>query len=122
MKKTLKTFPNIVTQEIMMQKVMVDAIVTTFVHNHDKFSKDAIIKKEFMTRLVQSLSKVKRPYTSTQLVTKHAFVTVVVSSNSKTSNRQKARLLNVHPKNVAMVVQHRESMKSSQDFLWSLSI
>jgi hypothetical protein len=40
-------------------------IVTTFVQNYDTFSKDAIIKKEFMIGLVLSSSEVKRPYTST---------------------------------------------------------
>jgi hypothetical protein len=65
MKKPLKTFPNIVTQKIVLQKVMVNPIVTTLVQNHDTFSKDANIEREFMTKLIQSLSEVKRPYTST---------------------------------------------------------
>jgi hypothetical protein len=122
MKKTLKAYPNIVTQEIVMRKVMANPIVTTFVENHDMFSKDAIIEREFMIGLVQSLSKVRRPYTLAQLATKHAFFTIVVNGNSKTSFKQKVRLLNVHPKNVAMAIQCRELMRSSRDFLWSLII
>ncbi len=89
MKKTLKTFPNIITQEIVMRKVMVDPIVTTLIQNYDTFFKDVIIERELMIGLVQSLSKVKRPYISAQLLTKHAFLITIVNSNSKTSLRQK---------------------------------
>jgi hypothetical protein len=64
MKKTLKAFPNIVTQEIMLWNIMDDPIVITLVQNHDTFFENAIIKRELVIGLIQSLSKAKRPYTS----------------------------------------------------------
>jgi hypothetical protein len=68
-----------------------------------KSSKDVIAKGDFLSGLVQSLSEVKLPNTVKKLTTKHAILTTLINSSSNTSIWPKARMLKMHPKNVAMV-------------------
>jgi hypothetical protein len=103
-----------------MRKVMVNLFVIRLVSNFCTIFKDAITKREFMTRLVQYSSKVERPYISTQIITKHVFLTTIVGNNSQTLSRQKVWLLNVHLQNLAKVAHCRELMNSAWGFLWSL--
>jgi hypothetical protein len=120
MKKTLQAFPNLVTKEEVRRKVMVDPFVIKLVSNFGIIFLNAITKRKLMTRLVQFFSKVKRPYTSTQLITKHIFFTIVLGNDSQTLSRQKVWLFNVHPRNLAKVAHHLESMNSARGFFWSL--
>ncbi len=72
--------------------------------------KVGVAKQEFLSKLFQSLSKVKHLCIPTKLATKHAILTIVVSFNSNFSIRQKAHLLNVRPRIVAMAIHHRHLM------------
>ncbi len=81
MKKILQAFPDLVTKEEVMKKVMVDPFIG-LVSNSSTIFKNAITKRELMTLLVQYLSEIKSPYTSTQLITKHVFLIVMVRNNS----------------------------------------
>jgi hypothetical protein len=96
-----------------MKKVMVNLFVIRLVSNFCTIFKDAITKREFMTRLVQYSSKVERPYISTQIITKHVFLTTILGNNSQTLSRQKVWLLNVHLQNLAKVAHCRELMNSA---------
>jgi hypothetical protein len=103
-----------------MMKVMVNRFVIGLVSNFGTIFKDAITKRKFITRLIQYLLEVKRPYTSTQLITKHVFLPIIMGNNSQTLSRQKVWLLNVHLQNLAKLAHRQESMNSARSFLWSL--
>ncbi len=60
-----------------------------------------IVEQELLSGLVQSLTKVKTSNSATKLATKHAILTSIMSSTSNISLRQKACVLNVHPRNVS---------------------
>ncbi len=106
----------------MIQGVYIDLVVKYVVPNIIRFSKDAIVKGEFLYGLVQFLSKVKLPNTMAKLATKHAILTTLVNFGLNTSVRQKVQILKVHPKNVAMVFHYLQLMNNSSGFAWSLSI
>ncbi len=69
----------------MIQGVYIDLVVKYVVPNIIKFSKDAIVKGEFLYGLVQFLSKVKLPNTMAKLATKHAILTTLVNFGLNTS-------------------------------------
>ncbi len=89
--RQLKIFPNVVTKEVVMQKVLSDPIVTDVVPNPNGASKDTIffIEKEVVFDIVQSLSKVKRTTSSTKLATKHAILIALVNASSITKHSNK---------------------------------
>jgi len=99
----LAPYSSVVAIEVVIQGVCVDQIVKYVIPNTTKSSKDVITKGDFLFRFVQSLSEVKLPNTVEKLTTKHAILTTLINSNSNTSIWPKARMLKVHPKNVAMV-------------------
>jgi hypothetical protein len=119
MKKTFQALLDLVTKEEVMKKVMVDPFIG-LVSKSSTIFKHVITKRMLVTMLVQYLSEAKRPYTSTQLITKHVLLIVVMSINSQTLSRQKVWLLNMHPQNFAKVVRCWELMNSVGGFLWSL--
>ncbi len=102
-----------------MKKVMVDPFIG-LVSNSSTIFKHIITNKDFMTMLIQYLLEAKRLCTSTQLITKHVFLIVVVGSNSQTLSGQKVWLLNMNSWNLAKVVHCGQSMNSVGGFLWSL--
>jgi hypothetical protein len=65
---------------------------------------------KLLSWVVQSLSEAKRPSSITKLAIKHAILMALVSSGSTTSLRQKTQLPKIHPRNITIVVHHRESM------------
>lgn len=72
--------------------------------------KVGVAKQDFLSKLFQYLSKVKHLCIAAKLATKHAILTIVVSFNSNFLIRQKAHLLNAHPRIVAMVIHRRHLM------------
>jgi len=79
--------------------------------------------QEVVSGLVQSLSEVKSINSNTNLATRHAIFTAVVSSGaSSVSQREKARLLQVHPRNLAMASKRRMALEAADEFAWVLSI
>ncbi len=72
---------------------------------------------KLLSWVVQSLSEAKRPSSITKLAIKHAILMALVSSGSTTSLRQKTQLPKIHPRNITIVVHHRESMWSTRNFL-----
>jgi hypothetical protein len=115
-------FPWLVARKAVMQRVLLNLIVVSSVPKHFKFSKQGVAEQRLLSDLVQSLTEVKRSNTRVKLATKHVILTVVVSTNSKSSLRQKALLLNVHPRNMHKVVECRKLISLSREFLWTLSI
>jgi len=94
---------SVVVREAVIQGVCADQIVKYVIPNTIKSSKDVITKGDFLSGLVQSLSEVKLPNTVEKFASKHAISTTLINSSSNTSIWPKARMLKVHPKNVAMV-------------------
>lgn len=72
--------------------------------------------------LLQSLSEVKTSKTKAHLATKHAILTAAVTSGSRVSARQTARLLGVHHRNVSMAAHRRATMVSEVHIQWTLSV
>ncbi len=108
MEKTLATFSSIFTKVLVMQKVMDDPIVKDVIPNLTGLVKDVIMQRELLSRVAQSLSEVKRLSSIMKLAPKHAILTALMNDGSTTSLRQKAQLLKVHPRNIAMAIFHRE--------------
>ncbi len=104
-----------------MQKVWSNLVITLHLPSTFQCVKD-VAKQELMSGLIQSLSEVKRLSIATKLVTKHEFFIVVMSLNLTSSNQFKAWLLNVHLRNLNMVVHQRHLMSFSREFWWSLSM
>lgn len=75
-----------------------------------------------MSSLLQSLSEVKTSKTKAHLATKHAILTAAVTTGTRVSARQAARLLGVHHRNVAMAAQRRATMVSEVHMEWTLSV
>jgi hypothetical protein len=64
------------------------------------------VKDEIIAGLVKSLEKVKRPCFATELATKHALLTTIVSSNGQSKSlRQRACALGVHHCNISYAMQ-----------------
>ena len=80
------------------------------------------IQSDILSGLKRSLSEVKAARTGAQLATKHAILTAVVSGSSSSSLRGQARLLEVHPRNIALAVARRKVMEESTVFKWTLSV
>jgi hypothetical protein len=76
----------------MLQKVWLNPNVgPTRISNPTGGSyKVGVAKREFLSRLVQSLSKVKQLCITSKLTTKHAILTTVVSFSSNFLIKQKA--------------------------------
>jgi hypothetical protein len=108
--KTLVAFLSILTNGLVMRKVIDDPIVKDVIPDMMGLAKDALVEKNLLLGVVHSLFDVKRPNTNVKLVTKHAILTTLVNGGSTSSLRQKTRLLKVHPRNITMVVHHRELM------------
>jgi hypothetical protein len=92
-------------------------------------SKELKASQEVVAGLVQSLSKVKHSNSKVKLVTKHAILTAAVSSESgsvsgsgSVSQRQRARLLYIHPRNLILATKQRTAMDSTMEFAWVLSV
>lgn len=79
-------------------------------------------RETIVSSLLQSLSEVKTSKTKAHLATKHAILTAAVTNPQRVSARQTARLLGVHPRNVAMATQRRATMVSSVHMEWTLSV
>jgi hypothetical protein len=75
-----------------------------------------------MSGLVQLLSEMKRSRSSMKLATKHAILSTIVNDHLTNSLKHKAWFMNIHPRNITMAMKHMESMRSSNLFLWGLSI
>lgn len=69
-------------------------------------------RERIVSSLLQSMSEVKTSKTKAHLATKHAILTAAVTTGTQVSARQTARLLGVHPRNVAMATQRRTTMVS----------
>lgn len=109
-------------QEAVLRAVWSNPMTTTPLPPSCRLSVQGLAEKEIMAGLVQSLSEVKNSKSRAHLVTKHTILTAAVSSMASTSDRQKARLLGVHPRNVRLAVQRRGSMESSDQIAWTLSV
>jgi hypothetical protein len=83
--KTLATFPSIFTKVLVMQKVMDDPIVRDVIPNPIRLAKDVVVQRELLSRVAQSLSKVKRPSNITKLATKHVILMALMNNGSTTS-------------------------------------
>ena len=79
-------------------------------------------RERIVSSLLQSLSEVKTSKTKAHLATKHAILTAVVTTGTQVSTRQTARLLGVHPRNVAKATQRRATMVSEVHMEWTLSV
>ena len=76
---------------------------------------------DILSGLKQSLSEVKFARTTVELATKHAILTTLVSGSSTSSLRGQARLLQVHPQNVALAIARRKIVAASSTFKCTLS-
>ena len=80
------------------------------------------IHSDIVSGLKQSLSEVKVSRTVAQLGTKHAILIAVISGSSSSSLHSQAKLLDVHPQNIALALARRKVMEASIVFKWTLSI
>ena len=71
------------------------------------------IQANIVNGLRQSLFEVKVPRTTSELGTKHAILTAVVSGGSSSSLCGQAKLLEVHPRNIALAIACRKVMEAS---------
>ncbi len=62
-KNTFSAFSSIFTKKVVLQRVLSDPIVVDINPNPNAVSKDTLVEKELMSKLVQLLSKMKRPST-----------------------------------------------------------
>ena len=76
---------------------------------------------DILSELKQSLSEVKSAQTATELGTKHAILTAVISWSSTSSLRGQAWLLQVHPRNVALAIARKKIVAESSVFKCTLS-
>jgi hypothetical protein len=68
-----------------------------------------------MSGLVQLLIEVKVAKTLPSMVTKHAILTTLMNKSYTSSLKHKPWVLNVHPRNVTMVICHKESMQNIKE-------
>jgi hypothetical protein len=80
--KTLRAFPSDLSKEVVLHKVLFNPIVTNVIPNLCIVVKETFVKKDLLYGVMQSLSKVKRPSTSTKLVMKHAILIALISGSS----------------------------------------
>ncbi len=99
-----------------MQKVFSFLLVASTLQ-HFKFP-----KQDLLSSLVQSLDEMKGSNNATKLETKHVILTMIVSSDNRSSYKQKVCLRNVHLKNVVKAIKRWKLMNTFGDFLWTLSI
>jgi hypothetical protein len=81
-----------------MQKVFSFLLVASTLQ-HFKFP-----KQDLLSSLVQSLDEMKGSNNATKLETKHVILTMIVSSDNRSSYKQKVCLRNVHLKNVVKAI------------------
>jgi hypothetical protein len=118
-KQTLQAFPGPKAKEVVLRKVWEHPVTTEVFPEHLRRSN---AEMEILSGLVQTLGEVKQPRTTAKLATKHAILTAVVSVGNKESLRKKARVLNIHHRNVSAVIERRRKMSSAAKFQWMLSV
>jgi hypothetical protein len=95
-------YPSILTKVLVIEKVMDDPIVKDVIPNFTRLAKDVVVQKELLSKVVQSLSKVKRPSNIAKFVTKHTILIALMNGSSTNLSRQKTQLVKVHLRNIAI--------------------
>lgn len=119
---TLAKTTDVQHQEAVLRAVWSNRITAVALPESRRVSVQVEAQKSIIAGLVQSLSEVKNPRSRADLVTKHAILTAAVSSGASCSNREKARLLGVHPRNVRMALHRRHAMEACAQIVWTLSV
>lgn len=121
--ETLEAFTSAEDRGRVMQRVFTYAASSTnLMSTSFHLGTQGRIHSDIVSGLKQSLSEVKVARMAAQLGTKHAILTTVVSGSSSSSTRGQARVLEVHPRNIAQARARRKVMEASAVFKWTLSI
>ena len=121
--ETLQDFTSVEDRGRILQRVFNHASSSTnLLSTSFHLGSHGRIHSDIISGLKQSLSEVRVPRTAAELGTKHAILTAVVSGSSSSSLRSQAKLLDVHPRNIALALARRKVMEASIVFKWTLSI
>jgi hypothetical protein len=77
-KNTFNAFSSIFTKKVVLHKVLSDHVVVDINPNPNAISKDTLVEKELISRLMQLLSKVNRSNDSMKLATKHVMILIII--------------------------------------------
>jgi hypothetical protein len=102
-----------------MEKFLANPLVKFNTPKYILPPKLAIAQWEVLARMTRSLEEIKQVYFSAKLASKHAILEATINAWLISFMRDIAKVLSVHPWNIAIAMQRCMVNSDSSDALWS---